>query len=125
MKNLMKKFPLLLAFFTFSALAETTIVDNDIEYAVLLDPVDRVGHTIFLAAIGGKVTFEGDGPVNVTIRTGGQNYTALSDQTGNYSFLVYANSGRFESEAWLPGHDPVRATNGNVLALPAAAKKGL
>jgi hypothetical protein len=125
MKNLMTKWPLLLAFFTVSALAETTIIKNEIDYARSLVPADRNGIPVYLAAVGGTVTFVGDGPVNVTIRIGGQDYTALTDQVGRYSFLVYANASSFRSEAWLPGQEPVLALNVTSFSQPSAAKKGL
>jgi hypothetical protein len=83
----------------------TKIISNTIRYAQLISSA-RYNSTIGAvdnAAIGGKVEFTGPGPVYVTIRMGGQDYTALTDQTGKYSFWVYANSSRFVSEAWLPG----------------------
>jgi len=120
---------LALVFFTFNnsqaattlsqnTLAETTqpattiqnsqVGDVTIDYARLVAPADRQGFSVYMAAIGGSVQLDGVAPVNVTLRIGGQSYTALTDRNGVFSFFVYANgSSRFEVEAWLPESESV------------------
>jgi hypothetical protein len=80
---------------------ETQIIDNAIRYARSIYPIDRNGGVYPMAAVGGTVQFEGPGPVYVTLRIGGQTYSALTDQRGDYSFFAYTNgAGRFEVQAW-------------------------
>jgi hypothetical protein len=80
---------------------ETQIIDNLIRYARSMYPADSNGGIYPMAIVGGTVRFDGPGPVYVTLRIGGQSYSALTDQRGDYSFFAYTNgAGRFEVQAW-------------------------
>lgn len=87
----------------------TIIQEVHIDYARTLHHRGEHGGFFTLAALGGRVDFIGTDPINVTVKIGGQSYTALTDPHGNYSFLVYtAGAGRFEVEAWVNSFDPAR-----------------
>jgi hypothetical protein len=86
--------------------AKTIIHSVKIEYSRMLYPVNAQGFEINQAIIGGHVHFEGKPEVNVTLKIGGQVYTAPTDPHGNFSFFVFANyAGRFEIGAWSPNSD--------------------
>jgi len=97
--------------FADSVPSETRIIDNTIRYAQNIFPIDRGGYAYPMAIVGGNVRFQGEGPVYVTLRIGGQSYTALTDNFGDYSFFAYANGGRrFEVNAWVIGGEEVPAS---------------
>lgn len=105
MKNKFKMVFLLSSFLSLSALAETTLKTLTIKYSRLLMPVDRQGFAIPQAIVGGKVDFEGDLPVFVTMIVGGQSYTQPTDRAGFFSFLVYtAGASEYTLEAWTTAH---------------------
>ena len=86
--------------------AKTVIHSVKIEYSRMLYPVNAQGFEIYQAIIGGHVDFEGKPEVNVTLKIGGQTYTAPTDPHGDFSFFVFANyAGRFEVGAWSPNSD--------------------
>ena len=88
---------------------ETRIIDNVVQYARTIYPIERSGFAHPMAAIGGNVRFTGFGPVYVTLMLGGQNYTALTDDRGDYSFFVFTNgAARFDVRAWQSG-EPEKA----------------
>ena len=107
MKNTFRLFAISCSLLGLSSMAATVISQVHVDYAQSLMPADRQGYLIPEAIVGGKVDFTGAPPVYVTLRTGGQNYTQLADQQGNFSFLVYANSGQFTIEAWSGAAAPV------------------
>lgn len=79
----------------------TPIIDNVIDYATTISPVDRGGFSYPMALIGGHITTELAKPLNVTLRIGGQTYTALTDSAGVYSFMAYTNGARnYQIEVW-------------------------
>ena len=99
-----------------TASSQTIIHDVEIHYSRLVTPADRNDFTIYLAAIGGKVNFEGEAPVYVTLKIGGQTYTAPSDREGMYSFFVYTNnSGEFEVSAWTNDSPELVSTTGAIV----------
>ncbi len=88
------------------ATSSTVIKDITLHYAQLLAPANRQGTSIFMAIAGGRVDFEGPGPVFVTMSIGGQKYTSPTDQQGAFSFLTYANgSSSLDLNAWVAGDD--------------------
>lgn len=105
MKNFMKLSICFSALLTLSAFAETTLKKLTINYSRLLLPVDRQGFAIPQAIVGGKVDFEGDLPVFVTMLVGGQSYTQATDRAGFFSFMVYtAGASEYTLEAWTAVH---------------------
>lgn len=77
-----------------------TIV-NVIDYVSTIYPIDRGGFPYPMALVGGHAVTELPKPLNVTLRIGGQNYTALTDRNGFYSFMVYTNGARqVTTEVW-------------------------
>jgi|GEM_PF-2355380 len=85
-----------------SSSTETRIIENRIQYARNIFPIDRGGFAYPMALIGGTVFHTGPAPVYVTLRIGGQTFTALTDTRGDYSFFAYtAGAGRFEVQAWV------------------------
>lgn len=90
--------------------SETRVIDNVIRYAQNIYPIDRGGYAYPMALVGGNVRFEGEGPVYVTLRIGGQSFSALTDNRGDYSFFAYTNgAGRFEVNAWVINGEEVPA----------------
>lgn len=82
----------------------TKIVDHEIISSQLLDPADRNGFTMFMGVIDGKVTFEGEAPVYVTLKNNYDSYTTLTDREGRYTFFFYIRGRRdYTLTAWTPG----------------------
>jgi hypothetical protein len=74
---------------------------NVIDYVRAIYPIDRGGFPYTMALVGGHAVTELPKPLYVTLRIGGQNYTALTDRNGFYSFMVYTNgAGRLTTEVW-------------------------
>lgn len=118
MKTLLSLVLLAVSFLTFaSEVPPTRVIANRIDYGFLVAAAKPQAGVVDMAAIGGTVTFEGTGPVYVTLRIGGQDYTALTDAAGRYSFWAYANSSsRFGVEAWtIPGSQPGTAQAGTTV----------
>lgn len=103
MKTLIKTSFLFASFFAFIALSQAEVRKITVTYSRLLLPVDRNGHSIPQAIIGGKVDFEGAAPAYVSLLIGGQTYTQPTDRLGYFSFLAYtANAAEYTLEAWQP-----------------------
>jgi hypothetical protein len=87
--------------FAAPATSETRIIDNVVRFARTIYPIERSGLAFPMAAISGNVRFQGFGPVYVSLYVGGQAYTALTDDRGDYSFFVFTNGGgRYDVRAW-------------------------
>lgn len=83
--------------------ATTTISGNRITYLRSMSPADPQGIVYYMAVAQGKVDFTGPGPVNVTLKNGKQLYSAITDQSGHYTFFFAVESRDVVVDAWLPG----------------------